>query len=127
VTRPLRLTVPAASAWVVLVRTTAVAVCARLDYDVDTLEDVRLAVDEVASLLVADAVEGSDLVCELAPGADSSLAVTLSARTRSAGLPPPDSFAWAVLSALVDDVEAAVDGDVVAVVLRTSRRDRADA
>lgn len=127
VNRPLRLTVPASSAWVVLVRTTAVAVCARLDYDVDTLEDVRLAVDEVATLLVGDAVEGTDLQCELLPGADASLSVSLTARTRSAALPPADSFAWAVLSALVDEVETAVDGDVVSVVLRTSRRDRVEA
>jgi len=121
VSRPVRLTVPATSAWVVLVRTTATATCARLDFDVDTLEDVRLAVDEVAAMLVGDAVEGTDLECSLLAEPDGGLLVTLSARTRSSSLPPADSFAWAVLSALVDEVATSVDDDRVTVSLRASR------
>jgi len=103
------------------VRTTATATCARLDFDADTIEDVRLAVDEVAAMLVGDAVEGTDLECSLLAEPDGGLLVTLSARTRSSSLPPADSFAWAVLSALVDEVATSVDDDRVTVSLRASR------
>jgi len=122
VTRPLRLTVPAESAWVLLVRTAATSVCARLDYDVERLEDVRLAVDEVAGILVADAEPGSDLDCTLQADDDGRLVVTLCANTVTPSLPSPDSFAWAVLTALVDDVAVHVEGPSVTVVLHTSRQ-----
>jgi serine/threonine-protein kinase RsbW len=127
VSAPVRLTIPASPAWVVLVRTAASACCARLDFPVDRLEDVRLAVDEVATLLVADAAPGAELVCELTPYDDGRLEVRMSAATTSRRLPPADSFAWAVLTALVDDVTTQVDASRTTVVLRTSAGTPVDA
>ena len=124
---PIRLSIPASPAWVVLVRTAASACCARLDFPVDRLEDVRLAVDEVATLLVADAEPEAELVCELTPFDDGRLEVRMSAATTSRRLPPSDSFAWAVLTALVDDVTTAVDATRTTVVLRTSASAPVDA
>jgi serine/threonine-protein kinase RsbW len=121
VSSPIRLRIPASSAWVVLVRTTATACCARLDYDVDRLEDVRLAVDEVVGLLIAQADPGTDVECTFLPHDDGRLEITVTATTSSGTLPRSDSFAWAVLTALVDDVTATVDAAAVSVVLRTSR------
>ena len=118
---PIRLTIPASSAWVVLVRTAATACCARLDFGVDRLEDVRLAVDEVAAMLIADADPGSDITCELTPLDRGRLDISLHARTTAGTLPPTDTFAWAVLTALVDDVTATVDASGITVLLRTSR------
>ncbi|MFN8169035.1 MAG: anti-sigma regulatory factor [Candidatus Nanopelagicales bacterium] len=118
---PITLRIPASSAWVVLARTTATACCARLDFGVDRLEDVRLAVDEVAAMLIADAVPGTEVVCVFTPYEDGGLDIALTAATAAGTLPRTDTFAWAVLTALVDDVTATVDADVVTVLLRTSR------
>jgi serine/threonine-protein kinase RsbW len=121
VSTPITLRIPASSAWVVLARTTATACCARLDFGVDRLEDVRLAVDEVAAMLIADAVPGTEVVCVFTPYEDGGLDIALTAATAAGTLPRTDTFAWAVLTALVDDVTATVDADVVTVLLRTSR------
>jgi len=121
VSSPIRLRIPASSAWVVLARTAATACCARLDFDVDRLEDVRLAVDEVVGLLIGQADPGTDIVCEFTPYDDGRLDITVAATSDGGALPASDSFAWAVLTALVDDVTATVDATSVTVVLRTSR------
>jgi len=121
VSTAIRLSIPASSAWVVLVRTAATACCARLDFDVERLEDVRLAVDEVAALLIDHAVPGTDVRCELTPYDDGRLDIALTADTTTGALPPTDTFAWAVLTALVDDVTATVDSSRTTVLLRTSR------
>ena len=118
---PITLRIPASSAWVVLARTTATACCARLDFGVDRLEDVRLAVDEVAALLIADAVPGTEITCVFTPHEGGGLDIALSAQTGTGTLPRTDTFAWAVLTALVDDVTATVDASEVTVLLRTSR------
>ncbi len=118
---PIRLRIPASSAWVVLARTTATACCARLDFDVDRLEDVRLAVDEVVGLLIGQAVAGTDIECVFTPYDDGRLDITVTATSDGGTLPASDSFGWAVLTALVDDVTATVDATAVTVLLRTSR------
>lgn len=123
----IRLTVPASPSWVVLVRTTATACCARLDFDVDRLEDVRLAVDEVATLLIGQAVPDAEIACAFTTHDDGRLDVALRARTATGRLPDTSTFAWAVLTALVDDVTATVDALDVTVVLRTSRRTQVSA
>jgi serine/threonine-protein kinase RsbW len=121
VSTSIRLRIPASSAWVVLARTTATACCARLDFDVERLEDVRLAVDEVAGLLIAQAVPGSEVSCVFTPYDDGRLDIAITAATETGTLPQTDTFAWAVLTALVDDVHATVDAAELTVVLRTSR------
>jgi serine/threonine-protein kinase RsbW len=121
VSTSIRLRIPASSAWVVLARTTATACCARLDFDIERLEDVRLAVDEVAGLLIAQSRPGSDISCVFTPYDDGRLDIALSAATDTGVLPQTDTFAWAVLTALVDDVRATVDSAELTVLLRTSR------
>jgi serine/threonine-protein kinase RsbW len=120
VTTPIRLTIPASPQWVVLIRTATTAVCARLDFSMDRLDDLRLAVDEVASLLIKDAVPDSVIECELLAGEDGRLDVTLSTHTNAGVLPPTNSFSWTVLTALVDDVTATVDADRLSIHLRAS-------
>jgi serine/threonine-protein kinase RsbW len=122
VSSPIRLRIPASPAWVVLARTTATACCARLDFDVDRLEDVRLAVDEVVALLVAQAEPDSEVECVLTPYDDGRLDIAVTVRTATGTLPPTDTFGWAVLTALVDDVTTSVGAGTATVVLHTSRR-----
>ena len=119
-TTPIRLTIPATPTWVVLIRTATTAVCARQDFSIDRLDDLRLAVDEVASMLIKDAVPDSVIECELLPGEDGRLDVTLSTHTKAGVLPATNSFSWTVLTALVDDVTATVDADRLSIHLRAS-------
>jgi serine/threonine-protein kinase RsbW len=121
VSSSVRLRIPASDAWIALARTTAAACAARLGFDVERVEDLRLAVGEVAGLLVAQAAAGSDVECVFTPYDDGRLDITLSTPTGTGALPPTDTFAWAVLTALVDDVTTRVDATEVTVVLRASR------
>jgi hypothetical protein len=56
----IRLTVPAALEYVRIVRLTASGVASRLGFDVEEIEDLRVAVDELASLVVESA-DGGEL------------------------------------------------------------------
>ena len=118
---PIRLRIPASPAWIVLARTTATACCARLDFGVDRLEDVRLAVDEVVGMLVAQATPDSEIACEFTPYDDGRLDIAITASTTARTLPPTDSLGWVILTSLVNDVTASVDASTTTIVLRTSR------
>jgi serine/threonine-protein kinase RsbW len=93
------LTVPAASGYVSLLRSVAAGVAARVDLDLDRIEDVRLAVSEACAVVLADAPVGAVLTLTLRPGPEA-LRVEVSAPGHR--VPDPDSFAWTVLSALAD-------------------------
>jgi len=56
----IRLAVPAALEYVRIVRLTASGVASRLGFDVEEIEDLRVAVDELASLVVESA-DGGEL------------------------------------------------------------------
>lgn len=118
-----RLEIPAASGYLVLARTAVAAMCARLDYPLDRLEDVKLAVDEACSLLLSDTDADATLTLALQPGDDGSLKATVSAVTRHGKAPKQSSFAWTVLSALVEDVSSAVEAGQVSIALQASRGD----
>lgn len=118
-----RLELPAASGYLVLARTAVAAMCARLDYPLDRLEDVKLAVDEACTLLLSDTDPNQTLMLALEPGEDGALRATVSAVTRHGKAPKQSSFAWTVLSALVEDVSAAVEAGQVSISLHASRGD----
>lgn len=98
-TSRVRLVVPADGAFVYVLRTTAAGLASRLDFTVDDVEDLRIAIGEAASLLVADAPARSDLDCafELAQDAVTATLTVPSERPLSVD---SDSFAWQVLSTL---------------------------
>lgn len=104
------MTIPADPSYVSLVRTATAAICARADFTIDTLDDLRLAVDEACALVMADA--SSDLRITWRT---TGCCVSIEVRAASASGRPVarDTFSWTVLSALVDEVDAGVeDGDV---------------
>lgn len=94
-----RLTVPADGAFVYVLRTTAASLAARVDFTVDDVEDLRIAIGEAASLLVAAADPQTHLDCvfELTSGA---VEATLSVPSGRGLTTSSDSFAWQVLSTL---------------------------
>ena len=61
----IQLTVPAALEYVRIVRLTASGVASRLGFDVEEIEDLRVAVDELASLVV-ESTDGGDLSVQFA-------------------------------------------------------------
>lgn len=117
----MRLEIPAASGYLVLARTAVAALCARLDYPLDRLEDVKLAVDEACSLLLSDTDADGSLTVTLAPTDSGELIVTISSITRHGKTPKQSSFAWTVLTALVAGVSATVDDGRVSIELRSVR------
>ncbi len=102
------LRVPAAPAYLAVLRTATAGLAARLDMTLDEIEDLRIAVDEAAALLMEGGGENAELVAGFTIEPDAlSVRVTGPAAT----LPEPHSFAWAVLEALAGEVETGtVDG-----------------
>ena len=112
---------PAEGAYLSVLRTATAGLAARLDFTLDEIEDLRIAVDEACGMLLAQAAPGADLVCDFTQGEDRmSIAVsTLAVQPRP---PSRDTFAWTVLSALAGSADAWVGpGDQVTVVLRKIR------
>lgn len=98
-TARVRLVVPADGAFVYVLRTTAAGLASRGDFTVDDVEDLRIAVGEAASLLVADARPGLDLDCVFELTA-SEVSATLTVESGTPLAVDSDSFAWQVLSTL---------------------------
>ena len=101
---------------------------ARLDYPVDRIDDLRLAVDEACALVLTDAPEGSEIGCQFTALGDR-LEVEIAGASRSGATPSHGSFAWTVLSALVDAVDASVADDgrlVITLSMHTSQAAHSD-
>ena len=104
------LRLPAAGAYLSVLRTATASLASRLDFTIDDIEDLRIAVDEACAMLLAQAVPGSDLTCDFAVTGDE-LAVLVTVPTLDGTEPSRDTFAWTVLTALVGDVDSSVDAD----------------
>lgn len=104
------LTVPADSSFVSLARTAAVCVAARADFTLDALDDLQLAVDEACALVIAHAAPGADLTATFR-ASDGRVWIDVAATSVSSEPASPTSFAWTVLTALVDRVRTdVIDG-----------------
>ncbi|MGK4582936.1 anti-sigma regulatory factor [Kitasatospora sp. HPMI-4] len=101
---------PAAGAYLSVLRTATAGLAARLDFTLDEIEDLRIAVDEACAILLQQAVPGSILSCEFRLVGDS-LRVTVAAPTTDGKAPERDTFAWTVLSALAGEVDSSVGPD----------------
>jgi serine/threonine-protein kinase RsbW len=112
---------PAEGAYLSVLRTATAGLAARLDFTLDEIEDLRIAVDEACGILLAQAVPDTTLDCDFTLGEDS-MSIAVSAICRPARPPARDTFAWTVLSALAGNADAwAGPGDRVTVVLRKIR------
>jgi serine/threonine-protein kinase RsbW len=114
------LRIPADGAFLSVLRTATAGLAARLDFTLDDIEDLRIAVDEACAMVIQQAKSGSDLVCAFHLGR-STLQVEVTAHCEDPKPPSQDGFAWTVLSALTSSLDARVDGDLLTVTLeRTS-------
>lgn len=87
----------------VTVRTVAGDLAARAEFPLDTVDDLRLAVDEACTCLAALARSGTKLTVTFTVD-DDRITMTASVLTTGPTTLPTDTFAWRVLSVLADDV-----------------------
>jgi serine/threonine-protein kinase RsbW len=102
------LRLPADSAYVAVLRTTSAGLAARLDFTLDDIEDLRMAVGEASALVLPVAEPGADLVCEffMHPG---ELTIRVGVPAHQPTPPDEDSFAWQVLTTLATKASASTD------------------
>jgi serine/threonine-protein kinase RsbW len=101
---------PADSAYLSVLRTATAGLAARLDFTLDEIEDLRIAVDEACAMLLPHAIETAQLTCrfELSP---ETLEVTVTLPTTRGQMPERDTFSWTVLSALAGEVDTGLDDE----------------
>ena len=112
---------PAEGAYLSVLRTATAGLAARLDFTLDEIEDLRIAIDEACAMLLAQAIPGTDLECGFELGADQ-VTITVSVTAAKAQMPARDTFAWTVLSALAGSVDSRLGpDDRVSIVLQKRR------
>ncbi len=102
------LRLPADGVYASVLRTTTAALAARLDFTINDIEDLRMAVAEATAMALEVADPGTELVSTfvLSPG-EMTVAVSVAAETP--GEPDHDSFGWQVLTTLATSAEVEAD------------------
>ena len=102
-----RLSVPGSLEYVRVVRLTAAAVAARLGFDIEEIEDLRVAVDELASVVI-EAGSGAELSFTFSNLGDTFVVEGTAAVDAEPAL---DGLTRQILSVVVDSFElSAYDG-----------------
>jgi serine/threonine-protein kinase RsbW len=118
------LRVPADAAQLPLLRSVAGALAGAQDYDIDTIADLRMAVDELVATVVRRARGGAAMRCTLT-ALPSGITVEASAPAADPAPVDETGFGWMVLTTLATEVRASVSdvdgaGPVVSMRLRIS-------
>jgi serine/threonine-protein kinase RsbW len=103
---PVALAIPADKDYVVLARSAASHLGARVGFSMQEIGDLRLAVSEACVLFLSGEeleLAGDTVQCTFTESG-GALHVTVHAAVRGDGTPPVDGFGWSLLSALVDDL-----------------------
>jgi serine/threonine-protein kinase RsbW len=101
----LELRVPTTPTQLPAVRAMAGDLAIRMDYDLDAVEDLRLAVDEACATLAQIAVADAPLTVVFET-TRAGLHIEAWVPTAEGTEIPRDGFGWAILATLVDAVEA---------------------
>ncbi len=105
-TDTVELTVPAAPAYISVLRTVTASLAARRDFTIDEIDDLRIAVDEASALLLPHAEPDGSLSAVFGGSADElqvQVSIDLADSSQSDQLRlDQTSFAWMVLAALAD-------------------------
>ncbi len=102
------LEVPAQAEYVAVLRAAAGAIASRLEFTLDDIDDLRILIDEAASLLLTSGAEGT-LHCEIET-ADETIHFRLRAQLAAEAATPEEGFAWSILRALAHEVSSETDG-----------------
>lgn len=100
------LRLPADGAYAAVLRTLTAGLAARLDFTLDDIEDLRIAVSEAAAMVLDEADPGTVLDCRFRLG-ESGMELTIAADAAQPASPDYESFGWQVLATL--STEAAID------------------
>lgn len=109
-----------------VLRTLIAAVATFEDLDMDSVADLRLAVDEACTRLIRSAAPGATLVVVVHPS-EHDLKIDASTTCTTSDIMAPGSFSWHVLSSLTDEVttfqdgQAAGEGSVFGISMTTRR------
>src|SRR6476646_893754 len=88
------LVVPAEGGYLGVLRTATAGLAARLQYPLDRIEDLRIAVDEACAMLLVITPRDAELRCRFEIG-ELELTISISAPIKpGASLPGPQSFPW---------------------------------
>jgi serine/threonine-protein kinase RsbW len=115
------ITLPAVGAYLSVLRTATAGLAARLDFTLDEIEDLRIAVDEACAMLLAQAIPGADIECQFLLDSDT-MRVSVSVLTHDGAQPSRDTFAWTVLSALAGEVDSSSDDEGRVTIALNKRR-----
>ena len=101
------LRLPAENVYAAVVRTTAAGLAARLDFTIDDIEDLRIAIGEATALVIPEADPGADLICRFCFSfGEGVLSVELETEAVDEPTIDPESFAWQVLDTMAEDAHA---------------------
>ncbi|HET9143917.1 MAG TPA: ATP-binding protein [Actinophytocola sp.] len=91
-----------------IIRSVAANLAIRADFDLDSIADLKLAVDEACSTLITRATKGATLSCRffLRP---NEIRFAATVHSKSDHEPSRDSFGWRVLTTLTDRAETWVE------------------
>ncbi|GGF95451.1 hypothetical protein GCM10007304_06650 [Rhodococcoides trifolii] len=105
-------------------RAVAATLAAQEDFDIDSIADIRLAIDEACSRLIVRATPGARMVCRFVPS-DTEIHVAVTTTTIDRAALDANGFGWHVLNALTDSVSTyqseAADG-VITTTIEFSKR-----
>jgi serine/threonine-protein kinase RsbW len=91
-----------------IIRSVAANLAIRADFDLDSIADLKLAVDEACSTVITRAAKGATVSCMFMVNSDE-IRFVVAAPTPSSQQPSRDSFGWRVLTTLTDRAEMRVD------------------
>lgn len=116
----LELRVDADPVWMSSLRALVTDIAIRADFDLDSVADLTLAVDEACAALIDTSDPRDTLVCRLAmePGA---MTVTATMAGGSVAAIDTNSFGWRVIRSLADEAELVDRNGSVGVRLRKRR------
>ncbi len=104
----IELRLPAKLEHLPIIRSVAANLAIRADFDLDSIADLKLAVDEACSTVITRAAQGATVSCVFMVNSDE-IRFVVAAPTPSSQQPSRDSFGWRVLTTLTDRVEMRVD------------------
>ncbi|SDC30215.1 ATP-binding protein [Actinokineospora iranica] len=106
--RAVEVRVSADAEQVPLLRSFAADIAMRMDFDLDAIEDLRMAVDEACSLLVRSALPDTSLHCRFEPE-DHAIRVNVVVDADRPAAPSSDPMGWQILTALAESVTESVE------------------